>query len=59
MTYNIPATIFNVLVAAFFIVVILGVVLGAYAATALKRCEGESAEPPAKPTPPETEQPAA
>ena len=51
MTYNIPATLFNVLLAAFFIVVILGVMLGAYAATTLKRRENLQAAPPAKPTP--------
>lgn len=39
MTANIPASIFYVLVLAFFVVVALGVVLGAYAATQLRKCQ--------------------
>ena len=39
MTPNIAGAIFNVLVAAFFLVVIVGVALGAYAASALKKNE--------------------
>lgn len=43
MTANIPASMFNVLVLAFFAVVALGVGFLAYAANALKRAEGEDA----------------
>jgi hypothetical protein len=39
MTANIAASIFNVLVLAFFVVVALGVALGAYAATQMKKLE--------------------
>ncbi len=39
MTANIAATLFNVLVLAFFVVVALGVALGAYAATQMKKME--------------------
>lgn len=39
MTMNIPASVFNVLVLAFFVVVLLGVALGAYAAMQLKKCQ--------------------
>jgi len=41
LTYNIPASVFNVLVLAFFVVVLLGVVLGAYAAIQLRKCQDE------------------
>ncbi|MBI5231989.1 MAG: hypothetical protein HY876_07480 [Coriobacteriales bacterium] len=41
LTANIPASVFNVLVVAFFVVVLLGVVLGAYAATQLRKCQEE------------------
>lgn len=39
MTANIPAALFNTLVLAFFVVVALGVALGAYAATQMKKTE--------------------
>ncbi len=39
MTANVAASIFNVLVLAFFVVVALGVALGAYAATQMKKLE--------------------
>lgn len=39
LSNNIPASVFNVLVAAFFAVVLLGVVLGAYAAIQLRKCQ--------------------
>jgi len=39
MTANIAASIFNVLVLAFFVVVALGIALGAYAATQMKKLE--------------------
>ncbi len=39
MTANIAASIFNVLVLAFFAVVAIGVALGAYAATQMKKLE--------------------
>ncbi|MDY0088613.1 MAG: hypothetical protein RBS78_08720 [Coriobacteriia bacterium] len=39
MTANIPAALFNTLVLAFFVVVALGVALGAYAATHMKKME--------------------
>ncbi|GAB4273618.1 MAG: hypothetical protein Kow0056_00870 [Coriobacteriia bacterium] len=42
MTPNIASPIFNTLVAAFFLIVILSVAIGAYAATALKKKEGET-----------------
>lgn len=41
MTPNIASPIFNLLVLAFFVVCILGVALGAYAATQLKKMEGK------------------
>lgn len=41
MTSNWAAAVVNVLVLAFFVVVAIGVALGAYAATALKKAEGE------------------
>ena len=44
MTPNIPAAIFNVLVLAFFVVIALGVALGAYAATQLKKMEEKCEE---------------
>ena len=40
MTPNIASSIFNVLVAAFFLVVVVGVAIGAYAATVMKKNEG-------------------
>jgi hypothetical protein len=42
MTPNIASPIFNVLVAAFFIVIALGVAIGAYAATQMKKMEERS-----------------
>lgn len=39
MTFNIASPIFNTLVFAFFIVVLLGAALGAYAAVHLKKME--------------------
>jgi ABC-type spermidine/putrescine transport system permease subunit II len=39
MTANIAGALFNTLVLAFFVVVALGVALGAYAATHMKRME--------------------
>jgi hypothetical protein len=39
MTANIPAAVFNTLVLAFFVVVAIGVALGAYAATQMKKME--------------------
>lgn len=39
MTPNIASPIFNVLVLAFFVVIALGVALGAYAATQMKKLE--------------------
>lgn len=44
MTPNIASPIFNTLALAFFVVVLLGVALGAYAATILKKREGSSPE---------------
>lgn len=41
MTANWAATVVNVLVVAFFVVVVLGVGLGAYAASTLKKREGD------------------
>lgn len=41
MTANWAGAVVNVLILAFFAVVAIGVGLGAYAATALKKCEGE------------------
>lgn len=41
MTANWAATVVNVLVLAFFVVVAIGVGLGAYAASTLKKREGE------------------
>ena len=39
MTPNIASPLFNTLLAAFFVVVVLGAALGAYAANQLKRFE--------------------
>lgn len=39
MTFNIAAVLFNFLVLAFFAVVVIGIALGAYAATNLKKME--------------------
>jgi hypothetical protein len=44
MTANIPASIFNVLVLAFFIIAALGVALGAYAAVNMKKAEKSDTE---------------
>jgi phage shock protein PspC (stress-responsive transcriptional regulator) len=44
MTANWPAAVVNVLVLAFFVVVAIGVGLSAYAATTLKKREGETGE---------------
>lgn len=41
MTANWPAALVNVLILAFFVVVAIGVALGAYAATALRKAEGD------------------
>ena len=45
MTSNIPAAIFNVLVLAFFAIVLLGVAIGAYAAAAHKKADKGSSGP--------------
>lgn len=42
MTANWPASIVNVLLLAFFVVTALGIGIGAYAATALKKTEDRS-----------------
>ncbi len=39
MTANVAGAIFNTLVLAFFVVVAIGVALGAYAATQMKKME--------------------
>lgn len=39
MTMNVPIVLVNTLLLAFFVVVALGVALGAYAATHLKKAE--------------------
>lgn len=44
MTMNIAATVWNLLVWAFFIVAVIGVAVGAYAAVALKKAEAERKE---------------
>jgi len=44
MTPNIASPIFNTLVLAFFVVVALGVALGAYAAVQMKRLEEKCKE---------------
>ena len=44
MTPNIASPIFNVLVLAFFVVVALGVAIGAYAAVQLKKLEQKCQE---------------
>lgn len=41
MTANVAATVFNLLVLAFFAVAVIGVAIGTYAAVTLKRREGE------------------
>jgi len=41
MTPNIASPIFNTLVLAFFVVVAIGVALGAYAATQMKKLESK------------------
>ncbi len=42
MTSNIAATVFNVLVLAFFAVAVIGVAIGTYAAVSLKRQESRN-----------------
>ncbi len=37
MTSNIAATVFNLLVVAFFVIAVIGVAIGTYAAVSLKR----------------------
>jgi hypothetical protein len=44
MTANIPASVFNVLLLAFFVIAALGVALGAYAAVNLKKAEKSETE---------------
>ena len=44
MTANIASPIFNTLVLAFFVVIALGVALGAYAAVQLKKLEERHSE---------------
>ena len=44
MTPNIASPIFNVLVLAFFVVIALGVAIGAYAASQLKKLEDKVKE---------------
>lgn len=44
MTPNIASPIFNTLVLAFFVVIALGVAIGAYAATQLKKLEDKVKE---------------
>ncbi len=39
MTPNVPAALVNTLVVAFFVVLVLGAALGAYAAVSLKKME--------------------
>lgn len=41
MTANVAATVFNLLVLAFFAVALIGVAIGTYAAVTLKRRETE------------------
>ena len=41
MTMNIAATVWNLLVWAFFVVVVVGVAVGTYAAVSLKKAEVE------------------
>lgn len=50
MTANIPAVLFNFLALAFFVVIAIGIALGAYAARSLKRMEPatSAAETPVK-----------
>lgn len=42
MTSNIAATVFNLLVLAFFAVAVIGVAIGTYAAVSLKRRDSRS-----------------
>ena len=44
MTSNIAATVWNLLVWAFFIVAVVGVAIGTYAAVSLKKAEAEREE---------------
>lgn len=44
MTPNIASPLFNTLLAAFFVVVVFGAAIGAYAANQLKKCEKDDAE---------------
>lgn len=47
MTSNIAAAVYNLLVFAFFVVAVVGVAIGVYAAVTLKRREAQiSATPP-------------
>jgi len=41
MTANVASTVFNLLVLAFFVVAVIGVALGTYAAVSLKRRDPE------------------
>jgi len=41
MTPNIPITLVNTLMLAFFVVIAIGVALGAYAATQMKKLENK------------------
>ena len=41
MTSNVASTVFNLLVLAFFVVAVLGVALGTYAAVSLKRRDSD------------------
>ena len=42
MTMNVAATVFNLLVLAFFAVAVIGVAIGTYAAVSLKRRESQN-----------------
>ena len=44
LTSNIPSPVFNTVLAAFIVVVLLGIVLGAYAATELRKAQERVAE---------------
>jgi hypothetical protein len=44
MTMNVAATVFNLLVLAFFAVAVIGVAVGTYAAVTLKRRETEQGQ---------------
>ena len=50
MTSNIASPVFNTVVAALFVVVVLGIALGAYAATELRKAQERGADAaPAEP----------